>query len=150
MMENNYSSYEKWSTVSAVAALVALGILICLMAADVAILPLVIYAAVVVAAFFVADRAEKKRFPQWRKLRWKTPWIPVIVLLAVMVALEIFLPESQTKFIVFLCVLSLTCLTGPLQNTYFARKYHIDRFTSVNELLEAVPEVQDKIKKQKA
>ena len=126
-------SYEKWNICMTVAACLVIAILMVLIAFDCAISVLIIY-------------AEKKNFPQWRELRWKPRWVLVIALLALFVALEFLLPDSKTGYITVCCAFALACLTGPLQTTYYALKYHMDDFGSVEELTAAFPELKEKLK----
>ena len=139
-------SYEKWNICMTAAACLVIAILMVLIAFDCAISVLIIYAAAVLAVFFGLDRVEKKNYPQWRKLRWKPRWALVIALLVLFVVLDLILPDSKTGYITVCCAFALACLTGPLQTTYYALKYHMDDFGSVEELTAAFPELKEKLK----
>ena len=139
-------SYEKWNICMAASACLAIAVLLTLMAFGCAVIVLAVYAVAVFAVFFGLDRLEKKRFPHWRMLRWKTPWAPVIALFVLFVVLDLILPDGRLGFITIWGVFSLACLVGPLQTTYFARKYHMDAFASVEELLASHPELKERIK----
>lgn len=102
------------------------------------------------ASLIVVWRVSLRRYPQWRGFQWSLPWKLMIPTFIVAMAL-FFVGESYGWHIGDLrmrtIALVLIFVVQPLHDLWLTKKYELDKFTSVGELVAAHPEAKKKIYK---
>ena len=95
------------------------------------------------ALLFVTEHIANKKYPQWENL-WRMPSSIIALLAAVFAATIIiaaFFNISSGWYLFLLVLLRVS------PDYYYAKKYELDTFHSVEELLEKHPEAKGKIRK---
>lgn len=142
-------SYENYNVAMLILVIIVYGVLVAMIEIDVGVAPVLVTGAVLIALLIIIDVSMRKRFPQWKKLRWKTSW-PLVIFLCVLAFVLIFMSDMLESYLggfnlsttaVFVIILIIQ-----LQNVVRIKKYHLDRYSSIEELIEACPEVKDKIR----
>ena len=98
---------------------------------------------IISVVLFVTEHIANKKYPQWENL-WRMP-SSIVALLAAVFAVTIIIAaffDISSGWYLFLLVL---LRVSP--DYYYAKKYELDTFHSVEELLKKYPEVKSKIRK---
>lgn len=143
---NSRESYEKYLTFSLIYR-VAIIIICCFSALTwfpFGLLPLLL-----IVPMVVRECRTKKYFPQWGMSPFEIPtWITILFLavLAGFIGIDIFTNTDLTPW--FTTMLMFTYLiVDSAYHLYYTKKYHLDRFDSVAELLLEYPEALPKLRR---
>ena len=92
--------------------------------------------------------AEINLFPQWKNLRWKVSWLAVAETLGFIALSTAFMPTGTFKYVYIVVegIFVFLCMAGPIQRAFYAAKYHLDRFASVEELTASCAEARNRIR----
>ena len=138
----SYEGYTKAVFFGVGAGFIILAIMMFL---DAGLGPIVGFAAALLAVLFIVNGRANARFPQWKKLRWRTSsamlLVVIVICMALLAAEHMFFRDTP------LLILGafLAGMLAPWKNYRKARQYHMDELASIEELKQKYPDAEKDI-----
>lgn len=131
IIKSIFESYEKWKLFKMIFTLIIISAFVLIISFRFTTALFLIYSLFALFLFCALTTIENMIFPQWKKLRW-SPTGRFLFWIILTITVFFVIPESTYKYI-YIAISALIYvpnLVRAVQDLYYAKKYHLDNFSS--------------------
>ena len=143
-------TYTRYKIIELMVCVVLVGNILADLAFGKSLFVLISSSAIILAVWVVVMLTRRGKFPQWKGLVWNISWKLMVTLLIAATALIVVSEMYDLRFgnlYLSSAAIFLGAFCYPIYEVWCAIKYEMDKFGSVDEMVKAHPEAEQKIQK---